>query len=174
MTNKNSAYVSAVYEIASAENKVEVVKQELSAVAASIDANNDLRTALTNSSVPAMQRSQILQELLDGKVTSVTQACVALLVVSGKTADIAAVAQGLVHKSAQTSGRKVATVTSAVALSDEQSARLAAALATSVGAEVQINNIVDPDVVGGVITTIDDVVIDGSVRTKISNMREAL
>ena len=63
---------------------------------------------------------------------------------------------------------------SAVALSDDQRSRLAAALASKLGTEVDVKVIQDPSVVGGLITTVGDTVIDGSVRTRLNRLREAL
>jgi F-type H+-transporting ATPase subunit delta len=47
-------------------------------------------------------------------------------------------------------------------------------LTSVVGGPVEIRNVVDPDIVGGVVTTIGDRVIDGSIRAKLDQMKEAL
>jgi F-type H+-transporting ATPase subunit delta len=71
------------------------------------------------------------------------------------------------------SNRSLAEVRSAVPLSDAQQARLAAALEKQLGYPVQVRVVVDPTVVGGVITQIGDTVIDGSIRTRLAQLREA-
>jgi F-type H+-transporting ATPase subunit delta len=68
----------------------------------------------------------------------------------------------------------VATVRTAVPLTDDQKSRLAHALSTSTGSAVELENIVDPEVVGGAVTTIGDTVIDGTVRTRLNKLRDAL
>ena len=67
----------------------------------------------------------------------------------------------------------VAQVRSAVALSDEQKSRLADALSKSTGKQVDIVVIVDPAVLGGIVTQIGDTVIDGTVRQRLSQLRES-
>jgi F-type H+-transporting ATPase subunit delta len=64
-------------------------------------------------------------------------------------------------------------VRSAVALSDEQKSRLADALSKSTGKQVDIVVIVDPAVLGGIVTQIGDTVIDGTVRQRLSQLRES-
>ena len=60
-----------------------------------------------------------------------------------------------------------------MALTGDPQARLAAALSAKTGHEVTIRNVVDPSVVGGVVTRVGDAVIDGSVRTRLSQLRDA-
>ena len=62
---------------------------------------------------------------------------------------------------------------SAIALSDDQQQRLAEALQRATGKDVTVKVIVDPSVMGGLVTRIGDEVIDGSVRTRINQLREA-
>ena len=68
----------------------------------------------------------------------------------------------------------MATVRSAVALSDDQRDRLTAALRAKLGTDVDVKVIQDPSVVGGLVTTVGDTVIDGSVRSRLSRLRETL
>ena len=78
------------------------------------------------------------------------------------------------QRSAADRGEAVAEVRSAVALTDEQIARLAAAaLKARTDLDVTVQNIVDPTVMGGVVTQIGDSVLDGSVRTRLNQLREA-
>ena len=72
------------------------------------------------------------------------------------------------------SGKEVAEVRSAVALSDDQKTRLAASLKSATGKDVEIKVTLDPSVLGGVITTIGDTVIDGSVRSRLAQVKSHL
>ena len=67
----------------------------------------------------------------------------------------------------------VARVRSAIELTDEQQSRLADAIAAATGTEVDVRVIVDPTVMGGVITELGDDIIDGSVRSRLNQMRES-
>jgi F-type H+-transporting ATPase subunit delta len=61
-----------------------------------------------------------------------------------------------------------------VPLSDDQIARLGAALANATGKEVNVKVIVDPSIVGGIVATVGDTVIDGSVRTRVEQFKSRL
>ena len=68
----------------------------------------------------------------------------------------------------------VAEVRSAVALDDATVERLTAALARKTNKDVEVRVIVDPDVVGGIVARVGDVVIDGTVKTRLTKLREAV
>ena len=85
------------------------------------------------------------------------------LVVGASRAGDFRIARALVAKLATASGRDVAEVRSAVALSEDQVSR-AASLKQATGKDVDVRVTVDPSVLGGIVTTIGDTVIDGSVR----------
>ena len=65
----------------------------------------------------------------------------------------------------------VATITTATPLSAEQLDRLRAGLAKNHGRDLKLNLVIDPAVLGGIRVQIGDDVIDGSVSTKITELR---
>jgi len=67
----------------------------------------------------------------------------------------------------------VARVRSAIALSDEQTSRLAESLGRATGKNVEVKVVVDPTVQGGIVAEIGDTVIDGSVRRRLEQLRAA-
>ena len=68
----------------------------------------------------------------------------------------------------------VAEVRTAVALTGDQRARLKAALENATGKSLELKAIVDPTVVGGVVATVGDTVIDDTVRTRIEQLKSRL
>jgi len=67
-----------------------------------------------------------------------------------------------------------ATVTSAQPLDAAELAKLQAALKKRFGREVEISASVDPALIGGAIIDTGDIVIDGSIRTKLARLGAAL
>lgn len=124
--------------------------------------------------MPAARRQQIVEDLLGGKATPITTALVSMVVGTGRIGELGKVVEEVVARSSQAGGTIVAEVRSVVALTDDQRNRLAVAISAKAGRDVTVRNIVDPQVVGGVVTRIGDSVIDGSVRTRLTQLRDAV
>ncbi len=66
------------------------------------------------------------------------------------------------------------TVTSASELDEAEVARITGSLKKRFGREVDLSREVDPELLGGAVIDAGDVVIDGSLRTKLSRLQAAL
>ncbi len=66
------------------------------------------------------------------------------------------------------------TVTSAVALSAEQKRSIVDALKARLGREVQLDTLLDETLIGGAVIRAGDVVIDGSLRSRLTGLANAL
>ena len=167
-------YAAALFEVARAEDAVGRVGDELFRFSRAVESSPELRSALTDPASAPDAKARIIDELLAGKVHPVTTRLLNLLVDGGLVRDIARVADAYNSK-AQSSGQAaVAEVRVAAPLDDDQRWRLAEALSRSVGHPVDIKVIVAPSVLGGVVTTIGDEVIDGSVRRRLEQLRDSL
>jgi F-type H+-transporting ATPase subunit delta len=167
-------YADALFEVARAERHLGEVEDELFRFARVIEGNDELRGALTDPHIPAARRQQIVEDLLGGKATDLTTALVSLVVGTGRAAELPAIIDLLVERSASVGDKAVATVRSAIELSDDQRERLAIALKASTGKDIDVKVIIDPSVLGGIVTQIGETVIDGSIRYKLSQLREKI
>ena len=170
--NRITAYADAALAVARAEGNVAEVEDELFRIGRVYEPSDELRNALTDPHVPASRRQQIVEDLLEGKASPATVAIVSMIVGTGRAADLPKIAQEVVQRAAATTGSTVAEVRSAVPLTEEQLARLADALKARTSKDVTVRNVVDPSVIGGVVTTIGDDVLDGSVRSRLAQLRD--
>ena len=167
-------YARALFEVARAEGTLDEVEDELFRFARSYESSDALRNALTDEMVPAGKRQAIVEDLLGGKATGTTTQLVSMVVGSGRGRDLPAIIDRLVARASSSKNLSVAEVRSAVALTDDQQDRLRAALANATGKQVNLKVIVDPSVLGGLVATVDDTVIDGSVRTRVDQLKSRL
>ena len=167
-------YARALFEIARAEGSLDEVEDELFRFARSYEGSDALRNALTDDQVPAAKRQAIVEDLLGGKATATTTQLVSMVVGSGRGRDLPAIIDQLVARASSSKNLEVAEVRTAVALTDDQQARLAAALANATGKQVNLKVVVDPSVLGGIIATVGDTVIDGTVRTRLDQLKARL
>jgi len=167
-------YARALFEVARAEGTLDEVEDELFRFARSYESSDELRSALTDEAVPAAKRQAIVEDLLGGRATSTTTQLISMVVGSGRGRDLPAIIDRLVQRAAHSKNLEVAEVRSAVALTDDQQTRIRAALANATGKQVTLKTIVDPSIIGGIVATVGDTVIDGSVRTRVDQLKSRL
>ncbi|MGI8664270.1 MAG: ATP synthase F1 subunit delta [Acidimicrobiales bacterium] len=169
-----SSYADALFAVAQAEGTLGEVSDELFRFARALDGSDELRSALTDPHLPASRRQQIVEDLLGGKAAGTTVSLISMVIGSGRSSDLSAIIDSLVTKAADSEHKAVAEVRSAIELTDDQRTRLAGAIQQATGKAVEVKVVIDPAVLGGLVTTVGDTVIDGSVKTRLDQMRNAL
>lgn len=166
-------YAAAFLEVARAEGAVGIVGNELATFADAFEGSPQLQSALTDNFLPVERRQTVVSELL-GSTSPVTANLVSMLVGAGRAKDIPAVASAFLSRAASEQGRVSGEVRTAHPLSLDQQGGLTAAIEKSTGKKVILTFLVDPSVLGGVVTTIGDTVIDGSIRNRLEQLKAAL
>jgi F-type H+-transporting ATPase subunit delta len=172
--DRTTAYAEALFAVARAEGPLDEIEDELFRVAQVVKGNDELRDKLADPHIPTAIRQQVVIDLLDGKATPATVNLVSLVVANGRVRELPAIVDELVATSAREANKEVAEVRSAIALTDDQKSRLADALGQATGKQVEVKVIIDPSVMGGVVAQVGDTVIDGTVRRRLDQMRNAL
>jgi F-type H+-transporting ATPase subunit delta len=167
-------YARALFEIAQAEGNLDQVEEELFRFARSLETNEQLRSTLSDELLPPARRQAIIEDLLGGRASRTTSQVVSMVIGSGRGAELSEIIDSLVQRAAALRDQVVAEVRTAVPLTPDQETRLAAALANATGKQVSVRAIVDPSVLGGVLATVGDTVIDGSVRTRLEQLKSRL
>ncbi|GLW05108.1 ATP synthase subunit delta [Microtetraspora sp. NBRC 13810] len=166
--------VVAASAAAEAGSQLDSVEDELFRFGRIVDANPDLRRALTDTGVSAERKLELLGTLLDGKVTPVSLLLIRQVVAHPRGRSLEKGLAEFGRLVAEQRQRLVAVVRSAVTLSEEQKQRLAAWLRSSYGRDVHLNVEVDPRVLGGFSVRIGDELIDTTIAGRIEEVRRRL
>ena len=168
-----TAYARAMFDVARSEGDASKIGDELFRFARALEGNDELRSALTDQHLPAGKRQQIVEDLLGGRALPTTVGLIGMAVATGRARDLPAIIDSLVAMSAAEANKAVAEVRSAIELTPDQRERLAAAIGSATGKQVEVKVVVDPSVLGGIVATVGDTVIDGSVRSRLEQLKQA-
>jgi F-type H+-transporting ATPase subunit delta len=148
------------------------VSDELFAVGQLIDANPDLRDALSDPARSTDDKAALLSSVLDGKVLDSTQHLVGQAVRSsepfGRALDT------IQRVAADVQDELLAVVHTARPLGTTEITRLTQALGKAYAATVHLHVVEDKELIGGLRVEIGDDVIDGSVASKLDNARRRI
>lgn len=159
---------------AAASDEPERIGRELFVVGDAVSRDAQLELALRSRLEAPARKAELVESLLGPIADPATVAIVRELVLrpAGRT-----VREGLRWAAdvvADQVGEAVAIAESAVDLTDEQRRRLGAALTERYGRRYAVNVVVDPALLGGLKVRVGDEVIDGSVSSRLADVRREL
>jgi F-type H+-transporting ATPase subunit delta len=168
-------YARAVLELASEQKQVERVGKDLADFAAMWKASSDLQELFSNPSIGAEARKSVLTELVTrAGVSPLVKNSILYLSDRGRLRALPAVAEAYAELAERQTGTVRAEVTSASPLTDAYYAQLQRALEQATGKKVTIEKKTDPSLIAGVVTRVGDRVLDGSIRTRLADLKESL
>ena len=168
------AYATALLEVSRAEGHLGDVQDELFRFARTFEASDELRSALSDPVLPAERRVAVVEDILGGKALQTSSALAQFIVSAGRGSELPAIIDRFVELAAAEQRRAVAEVRTAIELTAEQTERLRQSLNRATGKDVEVKVVVDPSVLGGIVARVGDVVIDGTVRHRLEQLREQI
>jgi F-type H+-transporting ATPase subunit delta len=168
-------YARAVLDLGVELGQLDAIVDEMSAFAAAWESSPELRNALENPLVAHAAKKAVVSELAGRLNASPTTRHTLLLLVDRRRAKaLPHVAQALREFADARKGLLRAEVSTAAPLSETYYARLQAQLEAMTGKRVVVDRRTDPTLIAGVVTRIGDRILDGSLRTRLQSLRDAL
>jgi len=143
---------------------------QLFALERAVTSAPEAELALGNQAAPVAARLALVDRLLAGAAEP-TRVLARHLVELPRGRRIVESLQQTQKRIADDRGGLIAVVAAARPLSDEQVTALEARLGAGYGRKIVVNQVIDPALIGGVRITIGDDVIDGTVRTRLDDLR---
>jgi F-type H+-transporting ATPase subunit delta len=164
-------YAQAVFAMAKEAGTIAQWRSELDDIA-TVLAESDAAAVFADDRLPVEQRQQFAERVLD--VSPLALNLAKILIAKGRAPDARAVADAFNRLADEEEGIAHAEVTTAVSLSDAEVADLTTRLGEMLNARVTVKTNVDPTIVGGLVIRVGDRIIDGSVRTRLKELRREL
>ncbi len=167
-------YATALFNGAWKVGVVDAVESDLGLVSYALESSPSFLEAVRSPLLPADKKHAIVDEVFAGKVNEITLAYLHLLVDKRREEAMAQTEQEYVELANEARGIVTAHVTTAVELSEQEEAEIKVKLAQMTGKSVNLEKIVAPEIIGGVLVRIGDTVIDGSIQGQLDALRGTL
>jgi F-type H+-transporting ATPase subunit delta len=164
-----------LFDLASEAGTVSAVESDLDTLSAALTESVELRALTTNPELSRRQQGAAIEGV--AKVlglSDLTGKFLGVLAENRRLASLPAMIGAFRSIAAAQRGEVNAEVTSAHALTDAQIDQLKQKLTAREGRTVKISTSVDPDLLGGLVVTIGSQRIDGSIRTRLNSLAQAM
>jgi len=168
-------YAKALILIGQEDGQAEVYNEELDALVGLFNTQEGFEKTLINPLFNKNDRKKVLQAVLAATdLSTIMKSFLSLLFDKGRIGFLRDISSYYKDLADELKGVVKASVTSATELSSEAVDKIRESLSKKTGKNIILNVEQDPSLIGGVVTKIGDLVLDGSVRTQLINMRETL
>ena len=168
-------YAKALLMIGKEDGQTETYREELSGIAELIHGEKELEQALTNPLYNAAGRRKVLEAVIEKmNLSKVMSSFVFLVFEKGRVGFIGSIDEFYQKLADELKGVARASLVSAAELSSEAVDKIRTSLSKRTGKDIILEIEQDPTLIGGIVTRIGDLVLDGSIKTQLLNMRESL
>jgi F-type H+-transporting ATPase subunit delta len=166
-------YAQALFDAAKEAGVVEDVRRELDEFVAALAASASLRNVLADPRVDTAAKRRVLSEITRGGQSLLANVLL-LMLERGRFAAVPDLYQAYDALAIVEEGVVEVEVVSATELSPETEKKIAARVQEATGRRVELARRVDPSILGGLVLRIGDVIVDGSVKARIRQLRRRL
>ncbi len=168
-------YAKALLLIGKEDGNAQLYRDELNGVTQAIDAQPDLKQTISNPLYDAAGRRGLLMAVIEKlNPSKEMQQFLLLLFDKGRFGFLDEVNDFYQKLADDLKGIARASLVSATELSSEAVNKIREALVKRTGKDIILDVQQDPELIGGIVTKIGDLVLDGSIKTQLVNMRESL
>lgn len=168
-------YAKALFELGVQQGNFEVLGQDLESLARLYGESRELRQTLENPVFKLSQKRKIVEGVLAQVAPNqMVRNFVLLLTERSRIGVLPLIARAYQELTDQQLGRVRAVVTSAKPLDPVTEGEIQRALEKRTGKKVLMKSEVDPGLIGGVIARVGDLVLDGSLRTRLASVGNRL
>ena len=166
-------YARALFDAAHDAGAVDQVRRELGDFVAALAASDSLRDVLADPQVDTAAKQRVLAELTREDQPLVTNT-LQLLLQRGRFPIVGDLGADFDALAAAEADLVAVEVTTASELSPEAHDKIAARVQEVTGRRVELAQRIDPEIIGGLVLRIGDVIVDGSVQARIRQLRRRL
>ncbi|MCE5330068.1 ATP synthase F1 subunit delta [bacterium] len=172
--NKIDYYAQCFLDIAKAEKSVDKFEEEFSQLKDAVINNLDFKKFLTDPSVEKPEKIKTAFEIISGDTTNAVRAAMATMITMDVIESIEAIYNKFVLLVNKLKTQILVEVISAVKLDGNLMNEIKKSIDEKTRLDVRLKNVIDKNIIGGLLIKIGDKVIDLSVKSKINDLRTRL
>jgi len=172
--NKIDYYARCFLDIAKAERAVDRFEEDFKQLKDAVINNLDLKKFLTDPSVEKPEKIKTAFEIIDKDTTNTVRAAMAIMITMDVIESIQPIYNKFVLLVNELKTQILVEVISAIEIDENLMNEIKKTIDKRTKLNVRLKNVIDKNIIGGLLIKIGDKVIDLSIKSKISDLRTRL
>lgn len=168
-------YAKALMQLAKEKNSLDAVVLDIKMIHHLIEGSDDLRMLLSSPLIKSDKKQSILSSLFSGKVNDLTLKFIQLVVDHNREASLAVIAEEFIAIYNEKNNIAKVSLTTATALDANSREMILKTIKEKYNfSEIQLDESVDSDLLGGMVMRIGDKQLDASIRGQLRKIENEL
>jgi len=167
-------YAEALFEIAQEREQAASVRGELSNLAEVVRRNDQWRTFLETPAIRREEKGATIEKVFRGRISDLVMDFLQVVARKNRLVLLCEIETSFIDLEDEAAGRVRGKIVTAIELDKKEQVRLAEQVSRALRKTVTLQSRVDPEILGGMVLTIEDTVMDGSVQHCLRQYAEQL
>ncbi len=169
-----SRYAEALFEVGEESNSTTKLYEELNAVVDIMKSDKDFYNVLKSPLVPKGDKKNIIENVFNNRIDNNLKNFFKILIDKDRMTSIFIIQKTFKDLLNEKNNVIEGEAVSAIPMSKEEIKQLEANLSSKYNKNVTLENIVDKTILGGILVRLGNKEIDGTVKTRLENLKEEL
>lgn len=165
-------YAKALFDYASEKDKVEEVCGDLHLFAGILKENRELQMLLRNPVIEPHQKNKIFESIFNGTLQETTYQFLDVLLKKKREPALDTICEEFFKLYNTAHNIRPVTITTAQPLGDDLKEKILQMLVEQTHATIDLQQVVDPEIIGGFKIQMDDYYLDSSILSKINKLKQ--
>lgn len=171
ITRLGKRYAKSILDLALEMQVQDAVKTDMEKIIATLDSSRELRNLVKSPVVKPEKKIAIFRELFQNELSELSRHFLEIITRKGREANLENIARGYLELYRAHQGVARAVVSSAVALNEEQRQKIRTRLKEQTGMDIEIEEKIDPSLIGGIKLRVGDMQYDGSIASQLKTFQ---
>ena len=165
-------YAKALFDFATEKNQVETVHKDLLLVLNTLKENRELLVVLDSPVIVPSKKRAIFKNVFQDTLNEVTFTFLDVIINKKQEPMVAGICSEFTKLYNEHHHIKTVTLTSAMPLGSEIVEKIRAMLSEKTHYSIDIQQVVNPSIIGGIMVKMDDYFFDASISSKLNSLRQ--
>lgn len=167
-------YAKALFQSAKEKNALDSVREDMELLLESVEEVPEIKILFESPIVDSSRKASVLSEIFKSQMSSLGIDFLTLVAGNKREEYLPGMAHYFIQIYKQEKGIKTATVFSAVGLDKGSSESIRQMIKTAFKSEIELNEEIKEDLIGGFVLRVEDKQLDASVKGKLASIKKEL
>ncbi|MCF6463939.1 F0F1 ATP synthase subunit delta [Clostridium sp. Cult1] len=167
-------YAEALFEAGLELDKLEKFKEDIENISKVLEAETDLQKVLNHPKISKDEKKDLLTSIFKGKVSEEILNFLFVIVDKRREGSLIEISKEFEELFNEHNNILKVTAITAIDMDNKVKNKLVQVLSNKTNKTIKLNNIVDRDIIGGVLLRVENKVIDGTIKGQLQSIEKTI